>query len=61
MQDSFFEKKVFSSKRKLLVNYDEIVLLSIEKYSKKWYIYAVSRFIFNDPSYLLKRKVIGFN
>ena len=32
------------------------------KYPKKWYIYyTVNTFLFRDPSYLLKKKVIGFN
>ena len=44
---------MYSSKRKLLVNYDKIVLLSREKYSKKWYIYTVNTFVFSDSSYFL--------
>ena len=36
---------MYSSKRELLLNYHEIVLLSSEKYSKKWYIYAVNTFV----------------
>ena len=52
---------MYSSKPNLLENYDKIVLLASEKYSKKWYIYTVNTFVFNHPSYLLKRKVIGLN
>ena len=51
---------MYSFKRKLLVDYDKIVLLSSEKYSKKWYIYTANTFVFSDPSFLLKRKVICF-
>ena len=38
---------MYSSKRKLLVNYDKIVLFSSEKYSKEKYIYTV------DTSFLV--------
>ena len=52
-EDIFFGKKgsMYSSKRKLLVNYNKVLLLSIEKYSNKWYIYIINTFVFSDPSY----------
>ena len=52
-EDSFFGKKgsMYSSKRKLLVNYNKVLLLSIEKYSNKWYICIINTFVFSDPSY----------
>ena len=40
---------MYSSKQKLLVNYDQIVLLSSKKYSKKWYIYTVNTFVCSNP------------
>ena len=42
---------MYSSKQKLLLTYDKIVLLSKKKYSKKWYIYTVNTFVFSDSSY----------